>query len=49
VLGRVVGNEGIHAIDFTVTGALEDPQVKVAPISALLPGRLRDVVRRFER
>jgi hypothetical protein len=49
VLGRVVGNEGIQAIDFTVTGALADPQVKVAPVSALLPGRLRDVVRRFER
>jgi hypothetical protein len=49
VLGKVVGNEGIQAIDFTVTGALADPHVKVAPVSALLPGRLRDVVRRFER
>jgi uncharacterized protein YhdP len=49
VLGKVVGDKGIQAIDFTVTGALADPQVKVAPVSALLPGRLRDVVRRFER
>jgi len=49
VLGRVVGDEGIQAIDFTVTGALADPQVKVATVSALLPGRLRDVVRRFGR
>jgi hypothetical protein len=49
VLGRVIGDEGIQAIDFTVTGAPTDPHVKVAPVSALLPGRLRDVVRRFER
>jgi hypothetical protein len=49
VLGRVVGSQGIQAFDFTVKGALADPQVSVATVSSILPGRLRDVVRPHAR
>jgi hypothetical protein len=49
VLGSVVagkGREGVQAIDFTITGPLDAPQVAVSP-SSLAPGALRDLVRRF--
>ena len=35
--------QGIIALDYTVTGNLEKPEVKVNPGSLLTPGALRDI------
>ncbi|MEL6768301.1 MAG: AsmA-like C-terminal domain-containing protein [Pseudomonadota bacterium] len=46
VLGRVLTGdrgEGLLGLTFTVTGALEDPDISVNPLSLLAPGILRDV------
>lgn len=49
VIGKVVGDQGIQGIDFRVTGALADAKVSVSPVSAILPGRLRNVLRPLQR
>jgi len=46
VLNRVLlsdDEQGIVALDYTVTGNLENPEVKVNPGSLLTPGALRDI------
>jgi hypothetical protein len=50
VLGGLAGGaEGVHAIDFTVSGPLADPRVRVEPASAFTPGALRGLRRRLGR
>jgi hypothetical protein len=51
LIGRfLTGNEGgaVQAIDYTATGTLGDPQVKVDALSSLTPQALQDLWRRFE-
>jgi hypothetical protein len=42
-------NEGIVAADFRITGPLDQPDVRVNPLSALAPGILRRILRSFGR
>jgi hypothetical protein len=39
--------EGVLAVDFVVDGTLDQPQVKVNPLTVIAPGFLRDLVRLF--
>ena len=52
ILGPVVQavtGGALQAVDFRVRGPLTAPDVTVSPLSALAPGRLRDLVRSWER
>lgn len=49
IIGQVLsgGSEGIFAATFDVSGALEDPQVSVNPLSVLTPGLIRRLLSGF--
>jgi hypothetical protein len=48
LLGRLltgVNREGIVAAQFTITGKLDEPEVKANPLSMLTPGITRDLMK----
>lgn len=49
IIGQVLsgGSEGIFAATFDVSGALEDPEVSVNPLSVLTPGLIRRLLSGF--
>jgi hypothetical protein len=51
VLGRILGGSAnaILTIEFTVKGALADPDVSVKPLTSVAPGFLRDIVKRLDK
>ena len=47
VLGRLLtggAGQGVFALNFSLKGAMADPQISVNPLSALAPGILRDII-----
>ena len=40
------GNDGVIAVDFTVSGPTQDPKIGVKPLSSIAPGALRSLARR---
>jgi hypothetical protein len=51
LLGHLLGGKdnAILTIDFTVKGALADPDVSVKPLNSVAPGFLRDLVKRLDK
>jgi hypothetical protein len=50
LLGAIITggrNEGVVAADFEISGRLDNPDVRVNPLSALAPGILRRILRGF--
>lgn len=50
MVGRLFSPErggGVVAVDYSVTGSLDDPRVKVNPLSALTPGATRGIFKLF--
>ena len=50
LLGTIITggrNEGVVAADFHISGPLDNPDVRVNPLSALAPGILRRILRGF--
>lgn len=50
-IGSVISRkgEGVIGFNYTLTGPMSDPKVRVNPLSALTPGFLRDVFRQAPR
>jgi hypothetical protein len=48
LLSRATGG-AVFAIEFQVTGGLDDPKITINPLRSLAPGALRDLLRSLER
>lgn|GEM_PF-4164590 len=48
ILGKLVVGQGIIATDYTIKGAMDNPEVSIHPLTTLSVGFLRDVFKGFD-